>query len=199
MNQPKFPISDRDMQNLLQKYPFLRYRNKMTGEQCYQGRSKNVAMNWYKCFDGHGWEHLWKHKYLPALFNEYDHKMSHGEKKRFFFTDVKSKFGMLRVYVSWKLSSDTETFAEIISSYTCENCGDEPRDGQGHRFIYTTKGWVTNLCKNCAIEYLERQHYSKSDIDKMLNCMKHALSLDELTLSECSVITETSDGWLEIK
>jgi len=195
MNQPKFPISDQDMQVLLQKYPFLRYRSIMTGKQCYQGKSKNINYNLYKAFDGHGWENLWKNKYLPRLFAEYD-CMSNLQKKLFFIRDAKSKFGTLRIDQSFKLSYADEFIAEFISGYTCEVCGQEPRDSAGHRQIWTTKGWVRHLCKDCAKKYLESQN-KVLFIDKTLDSMQETMTVDNLEYAGAA-LRETSDGWLEI-
>ena len=196
MNQAKFPISDQDMHVLLQKYPFLRYRSVITGKQCYQGKSKNVKYNLYKIFDGHGWENLWKNKYLPRLFAEYD-SMSNNEKKMFFIRDVKSKFGTLRIEQTFKRSYVNEWVAEFISRYTCEICGQEPICN-GHRQIWVTKGWVRHLCKDCARKYLESQSEVMC-IDKTLDSMEETMTSDDCEY-DGAAFRETPDGWLlEIK
>ena len=72
MTTPRYPISDKDMLELLNKYPFLRYRDAVTDKPIYYEKSKDLEYNYYKYWDGNGWEYLWKYKYLPRLFKEYD-------------------------------------------------------------------------------------------------------------------------------
>lgn len=196
----KFPISDNEMQVLLKKYPFLRYRNAWTGKQVFHGKSQNLETNYYKYWDGSGWEELWKKKYLPRLFKEYD-TWSKADKKNFMFLDVKEKFGELRIYTNH--STNLEFIAESLSGWTCEFCGKTPREN-GKRVIWTTSGWIMNLCEDCARKHIEANFDTKKiDVEKMLTKMKNVqekpfgytrYSKDTQTTV---LYKETNDGWLE--
>ena len=197
----KYPISDKDMQELLHKYPFLRYRNVWTGRQIYHGKSQNLADNYYKYWDGSGWENLWKNKYLPRLFAAYD-KMSKADKKHVSFTQVKEKFGSLRIYMNGG-PVDLQTIAEWISEYTCEYCGKEPRTAEGHRVIWTTQdGWITHMCEDCARQELLANGVPEDKIEEELEAMKDVRDDgfafkrygDKIVLVK---FKETPDGWLE--
>ena len=89
MNKAKYPIKDEELLALMKKYPFLRYHN-YKGQQMFHGKSKNLEVNYYNYWDGNGWEDLWKNRYLPRLFKEYD-KMSKSDKKAFIFKEIKEK------------------------------------------------------------------------------------------------------------
>ena len=195
----KYPISDTEMLELLHKYPFLRFRNVFSKEQSYQGKSQNLKNNYYKYWDGSGWEGLWK-RYLKKLFAVYD-KLPKQDQKMFQFLEVKEKFGEMRIYCSGA-TSDCEQVAEWLSNYTCEYCGAEPRDEHGKRMIYTSDGWITHMCKDCAIEYLKREGVKEEDIDKALEEMKEVdpvfgyktFGNDKITRT---TYKETEDGeWL---
>jgi hypothetical protein len=62
-------------------------------------------------------------------------------------TQVKEKYGRLRFYV--QRATDAQyaiiIWAESLSYDICEKCGSTKEVGQ-------TKGWVTTLCKECAIK-----------------------------------------------
>ena len=128
MNNAKFPISDADMLALLGKYPFLKHRNywKTVPDDCYHTDKENIEYNYYKYWDGSGWEDLWKNRYLPRLFKEYD-SWDDKTKSGFFITDTKEKFGELRIYTSFSSGKSLESIAEWLSGYTCQHCGAEPR------------------------------------------------------------------------
>lgn len=203
MNQPKFPISDQDMQVLLQKYSFLRYKDMNTYKQCMQGKSANCKYNWYKQYDGTAYEDLWKNRFMPRLFAEYD-KLSKYSKKHFLFIDTKLKYGSLCVYTSFgKTDTVLEDVLEYVSSYVCEECGAEPRTETGKRVILTTDGYIRNLCKDCAEKFLIEHGCSAIDRIKMLNAMKHeedGLVSLQFVDNKCYELTfkETTDGWLEV-
>jgi hypothetical protein len=207
MNEPKFPISDSDMLELLKKYPFLKMRNfwKQEPDDTYKTDEENIEHNKYKIWDGTGWEDLWKNRYLPRLFKEYD-SWDDETKKQFFITDTKEKYGELRIYTSFSSDKNLESIAEWLSGFTCQHCGAEPRTEDGKRVIWTTGGWITHLCRNCAIDHLlyENDNLSSVEVEKQLNEMKTVqeksfgfirFSKDKDTKT---VFKETSDNWLEV-
>ena len=64
--------------------------------------------------------------------------------KDFYITQVKEKFGTLRVYCSYYYSEleDLIDKAERESSCTCEQCGEEG-------YLKTVGGWDMTLCEKC--------------------------------------------------
>ena len=53
--------------------------------------------------------------------------------------------------------------AEILSEWTCINCGKQPRDSRGRHIIWRSTGWIEPYCKECA------KKNDKDDKDKKLN------------------------------
>lgn len=207
MNEAKFPISDSDMLELLKKYPFLKMRNfwKQEPDDTFKTDAENIEHNKYKIWDGTGWEDLWKNRYLPRLFKEYD-SWDEETKKQFFITDTKEKYGELRIYCSGYSDKNLESIAEWLSGFTCQYCGAEPRTEDGKRVIWTTGGWITHLCRNCAIDHLfqENANLSSVEIEKELNEMKtiQEKPFGFIRFSKDkdikTIFKETSDNWLEV-
>lgn len=203
MSIPRYPISDKDMLALLHKYPFLYYQNPWSRkrEQTYHGKSQNIEHNYYKIWDGTGWEYLWKYKYLPRLF-ETINRLPKDQQRAFKFEEVKSKYGTMRIYCMGFFNQRLEDIAEALSGYTCEYCGAEPRDEHGTRVIWTTDGWITNLCKNCATAYLRENKVPEDKIEEELEEMKHVcqgFGYKQYSKHKCIEVNykETPDGWLE--
>lgn len=204
-NQPKYPISDDDMRELLAKYPFLRYLPEDPGSP--DNDAEQLAVNYYKTWDGTGWEDLWKHRYLPRLFRLYD---SWDEEKRrsFRFTDVKSKYGEIRIYTSVSTGEDSlEGIAESLSGWICERCGEEPRNRGGYREIWTTGGWIMNLCRNCMLRELmvhgdDGGTMTRQDAEGKLDSLHHVCEkgFGYTRSSQKGTVNvkfrETPDGWL---
>lgn len=68
-------------------------------------------------------------------------------------TQVKEKFGRLCIYLSSgenQFINGSVACAGLISTYTCEQCGDA---GNTIRI----GGWLTTLCQTCYSELLERR------------------------------------------
>ena len=200
VNEPKYPISDEEMMVLLDKYPFLNYRA-LDNSFCYELEEERIQHNYYKEWDGSGWEVLWK-KYLSKLFEEYE-TWTPEDKELFRFQDVKEKYGELRIYTSFSSGKNLEGIAESLSGWTCEFCGKEPRE-DGKRIIWTTGGWITNLCEDCAREYLEEHGFTGNELEEKLVEMKHVqerpFGYKRFSKDKTTTVTykETPDGWLEI-
>lgn len=201
----KFPISDTKMLELLKKYPFLKHKNlyKEEPDDVYTTDAENIENNWYKLWDGSGWEDLWKNRYLPRLFKEYD-SWDLVTQSKFLFRDVKEKFGEMRIYTSFS-SSDKhlEMIAEWLSSCTCQYCGAEPRTPDGKRMSYQSYGWITNMCRNCAIEHeLKPAGVTEENYETELKNMEAVVEqfgfkrYGNPTIS--TTFKETDDGWLEV-
>ena len=206
-NQPKYPISDDDMRELLARYPFLRYLPEDPGSP--DNDAEQLSVNYYKMWDGTGWEDLWKNRYLPRLFSLYD--SWDGEKRKSFqFTDVKSKYGEIRIYTSVSTGEDSlEGIAESLSGWICERCGEEPRNPGGYREIWTTKGWIMNLCKHCMLRELmvhggepDGDTMSKDEANDKLAKLHHVAEkgFGYTRFSQKGTVNvkfrETPDGWL---
>ena len=139
------------MHELLQKYPFLRkrfsdYRDDPT--LCFDTEKEDIRNNWYKSWDGTGWEKLWKVYFMPRLFKAYD-TWDEEKKNNFHILDTKSKFGSLRISTSFSLPDDMEFILDWMSSFICEYCGKESIDEHGRQYVYQTRGWISNLCEDC--------------------------------------------------
>ena len=199
---PKYPISDKDMLELLTKYPFLKY-HKMYGDEgpLYDNDADNVANNNYKVWDGHGWEDLWKHRYLPRLFALYD-SWDDETKAKFRFLEIKEKFGEMRIYTSFSTGEDSlNEKACSLSGWICADCGKEPRDEEGRRVIWTTGGWITNLCEDCARKSLKNAIRTDEEdtLESMKNVKTRPFGYTRFSTGENLKVyyKETEDGWLE--
>ena len=155
------------MLDLLHKYPFLRKLE-------LENESEHIENNWYKEWDGTGWEKLWKVYFMPKLFEAYD-SWDDEKKQNFHIIDTKSKFGSLRIYTSFELPDDMEHILEWMSEFICEHCGKESIDEQGRQYIYQTSGWITNLCEDCLRDLYESNIplMREDEVNKGIDGMKH--------------------------
>lgn len=132
---------------LLEKYPILRQRNVYTGEPIDNNDEYTyldaMPQGWAKAFG------------IP-MFEDIQNEVNtwpKEEQERFFFTDIKEKFGELRVYTSHM----TDKLFEILEAYcaisrnVCIICGklDVPM---------VNRGWISPYCRDCA---------TKADIDSL--------------------------------
>lgn len=87
-----------------------------------------------------------------------------------YITEVKEKYGTARCY--WTSSTEgmrkAESTLRFLSSVTCQYCGKQPRDSKGNHIIWTTEGWITNLCKDCfkkeVLKYKSIKRLSKGEL-----------------------------------
>jgi len=132
---------------LLEKYPILRQRNVYTGEPIDNNDEYTyldaMPKGWAKAFG------------IP-MFEDIQNEVNtwpKEEQERFFFTDIKEKYGELRVYTSHM----TDNMFNILEAYcaisrnVCIICGklDVPM---------VNRGWISPYCRDCA---------TKADIDSM--------------------------------
>ena len=204
-NQPKFPISDEEMKVLLEKYPFLCFKSWWSSKPKFTQKTieERIEHNYYKYFDGSGWEDLWKNRYLPRLFKACD-SWSEEDKAQFYFSQVKEKFGELRIYTSFSTKDRLERIAEALSGWICARCGKEPRDQYGRRVIWTAEGWITHLCEECAKKDLRADGVSEGDLLDELDKMKTTQVKPDGFIQfshEGEIRTtykDTPDGWYEV-
>lgn len=184
-----------EIKEMLERYPFLQYRNIFTNEPTYKTEEENIKHNYYTEWDGYGWEKLWK-KYLEKLFYLYDNKWSEEVKKRFRFTEIKEKYGTLRIYTSLTDTEESlEMKAEMLSAWTCERCGKEPRDSRGRRLIWRSSGWIGNYCKEC---FKKEFGNDKEYLNNCRHVKKSLFSVRHFESGKQSIILyKEKDGWLE--
>jgi hypothetical protein len=114
--------------DLRKKYPFLK---------C----AIDCDIGWYKLLDN--------------LFKEIDdwYTQYHWDQlPEFMVTDIKEKYGTLRVYVgsSHETIFDMIDRAEEESAHTCEECGEEGS-------IRTLAGWYRTVCDKCYTSWMFRR------------------------------------------
>ena len=125
---------------LLKKYPILRQRNFYTGELIDNNDEYTyldaMPTGWAKAFG------------IP-MFEDIQNEVNtwpKEETEHFFFTDIKEKFGELRVYTSHM----TDNLFKILEAYcaisrnVCIVCGklDVPM---------VKRGWIGPYCRDCAL------------------------------------------------
>lgn len=125
----------------IEKYPILLPRNSFTGE-VVDGYDYS-----YTCLDQlpEGWAKAFGIPMFEDIQNEVN-TWSKEEQKHFFFTDIKEKFGELRVYTSHM----TDNLFKILEAYcaisrnVCIVCGklDVPM---------VNRGWISPYCRDCAL------------------------------------------------
>lgn len=141
-------LSDNELLQLFDKYPFLIYHNVFDDKKTYDLIEEDLKHNWWTVWDNYGWEHIWKN-FMRKVFEEYD-KMSDSQKQNFSIFDTKEKYGSLRVYLSGYTDNllEQEMILSMMSQWTCYCCGKMPRDSRGNRLIWTSKGWICPYCKD---------------------------------------------------
>lgn len=116
-----------DRRKLQSKYEFLKPTPVANGLMAFG----------FEC--GDGWLGI-----LAELFDKIDKALSKDERKNFKVSQIKEKFGTLRVYCygsSDKIEKLIEK-AEQKSAITCERCG---KTGA----TQNRSGWISTLCEKC--------------------------------------------------
>ena len=85
----KYNLSREEMIELLEKYPFLIYKNGFSGEKIFDTLDEDIEDNEWTFWDTSGWAHIWK-RYLTYLFIEYD-KLDEKAKQDFRIIETKEK------------------------------------------------------------------------------------------------------------
>jgi len=124
---------------------------------------QKTAMCWgFDCGDGWYW-------LIDRLCSDLQWNTDNNNSKRKYpqitAVQVKEKFGGLRFYTQGASEAQYAviSFAETLSEYMCEKCGSTKDVGQ-------TRGWITTLCKECAIDNLDWKQFSEND-EKQLNLL----------------------------
>lgn len=129
---------------LIDKYPFLIPRNVWTGEV-----PEDYDYSYCEKFDD-GWEEIFL-KVCDVIKEEWD-SWNEETRKNFYFTELKEKWGGMRVYTTFysERIENAINIANFLSHYTCIKCGKQPRTLFGGHKIWNTRGWIVPLCKECA-------------------------------------------------
>ena len=143
---------DYNEKELLEKFPFIRLVNAFTGEEIPNATFLSCVPNgWISVFVAYCEEVL-------PVYNSWDNET----KKKFYFTDVKEKYGTLRIYTSFYSDEMQKAtwLAEARSEVTCIDCGKQSKNSRGEHISYMTKGYILPYCKECA----KKQFYSTKRI-----------------------------------
>jgi len=109
------------------------------------GDMRTTCMCWgFAC--GDGWYWLIDRLCSNLQWNT-DKNNRDGKYPQVVASQVKEKFGGLCFYVESATPEQYAviSFAETLSNYTCEVCGTTKNIGH-------TKGWITTLCEDCAVD-----------------------------------------------
>ena len=123
---------------LVKKYPYLTPHNSWTG--------KIIEDYDYSYTEAWGLPDGW-HRLFYLLCK---HLRPHLEKANlldtFYFTQIKEKYGTMRVYTSCLPDSVDHMIDlyECYSKYVCQSCGESAK--------YCTHGWIAHLCERCVKE-----------------------------------------------
>jgi hypothetical protein len=130
----------------------------------YKEDKLNSAMGFgFEC--GDGWFFL-----LHDLFKRIEEHFKGDIPESFYVTQVKEKFGGLRVYIS---SAPREVHdmiweAELRSFFVCEDCGAVNDYVKGvsktYKSFYRDKlGWISTLCNRCLRKHIKSHHLPDGD------------------------------------
>ena len=193
-----------EIKELLEKYPFLEYRD-FQGKLTYENEEERLKYNWWNFWNDSGWEKIWK-KYLSVIFQEYD-KWNDEEKKNFYILDSKEKYGSLRVDVSYTndVILEAENILNMISEWTCITCGKMPRNSRNERIIWRTNGWICPYCKDCIKKiYINRVNCNTTkEINRKLLELKdihnHRFAIKSFSKDSAKIYVYKDLGdWLEL-
>lgn len=159
-------IKKLSIKEFAERYPFAQVRN-YKDELCYyeedsEYHKKGDPILEFGPNNGFGgWTDLlycWAEKVKP-----YYDKLSKKVKESFHITELKEKYGDMRLYLSCFPTEEIKKYtdmAEHLSTYTCLNCGHLTKSSNGKKlFIWRTKGhWVSYNCKDCAKKWLRNDN-----------------------------------------
>lgn len=114
---------------------------------------------------------LWIYKLTGWSWAYPNFKYVKPEIPQFVATQVKEKFGCLRIYYSGgdETTSNMVNLFERISPYICEECGKYGED------IGRTQGWIRSLCTECAT----KEHRDIKYIDNSFRDLMNKVREDE--------------------
>lgn len=152
-------------QEFVERYPFVQRRDYFTGKPLFWVEDDEAVKSGYQktgdpCLefytdDWNGWNDIllcWAEKVREVFI-----QMPKESQDALYITDLKEKYGYLRIYLSGWLKepfdkiNDYCSMVESLSKYKCYSCGHLGVSGKKSYVSYcSTSGWVMYLCKTCA-------------------------------------------------
>lgn len=151
-----------DKNELVKRFPFLQMRDYHGDPAFYEKTGEPILEagdnDW-------GWNDIilcWAEKVKPIY-----EKMPKEARDKFYVSQLKEKYGDMRLYLScyptgpFEKISEYTTMVEHLSTFTCINCGHISKSSDGKKlFAWSTRGgWITITCKNCARKAMFRDSY----------------------------------------
>ena len=104
----------------------------------FANREQQGSCMVYGCECGDGWHGIIRSACRVISFHE-----ANAGRSDFRFSQVKEKWGILRIYHSGgdEFCMGVIAMAEAVSSVTCERCGKPGKSAGG--------GWISTLCEGC--------------------------------------------------
>lgn len=124
----------------------------------------NWYYEYYSAWENTGWNKIW-HLYLGKLLKLYN-TFDEETKEKFEIIDTKEKYGTLRIYTSFDIRLNMEL--EMLSNFTCYECGKREKNLFGKYVIYTSLGYVLPYCKDCMKKYKTKKggKFTKHEANK---------------------------------
>ena len=114
----------------------------------------NWFNEYYDAWKNTGWNKIW-HIYLGKLLRLYS-TFDEKTKEEFEIIDTKEKYGTLRVYTSFDIPFNLEL--EMLSNFTCYECGKIKKNLFGRHVIYISLGYILPYCKDCMKKYKAKKN-----------------------------------------
>lgn len=183
-----------ELLNKIDEYPFLKVCDMFSGKQIEN-------LSWWTYWDGTGWEKLWK-TFLTKCAEYYDNVFTKEQKEIFKILDSKEKYGRLVITATLWIE-ELETPLEMLSKYTCIECGKQPRNSRGEHMIYRTKGYILPYCKKCLAKCYKQlsttikyKDYKKEIKCVAKNFVTHQFSVSSNNENELIYYWKEKDNWL---
>lgn len=139
-------MTKEENKKLCEKYPFLTWY----GNPLYIGYTEEDGPDY-----SYTWEDElpegWRKAFCPQMWDELKEILErHNYLDKFRFTQIKEKYGTLRLYnngapeEAYNEIEDWEDKYDRLSEKTCINCGKPAK--------YTSLGWISPWCEDCAKE-----------------------------------------------
>jgi hypothetical protein len=174
-----------DRKELAKRFPFLQSRN-WKGELTFYDEDIGDDIKIGDPIlaggaDTWGWNDIvlcWAEKVKP-----YFDKMPKETQDNFYISELKEKYGSMRLYLTGEPTGPYEKISEYthmvehLSYYTCIHCGKLSKSSNGKKLLtWRSAGyWVAYFCKNCAKKRLYEDIKNYGVNDKWKNSHKKGL------------------------
>ena len=147
-------ITSDDIKRLVAKYPYLIPVNVWTGKP-----SEDYDFTYMRGF--HELPEGWTRLFLLFCKNLLPHLENSSLLDKFYFTQLKEKYGTMRIYTS-VLPESVDFLVSLYENFSkqvCSKCGNPAK--------YHTKWWIEYLCENC-IDTHDKKDASRVHKEKVL-------------------------------